>query len=114
MKRAINNLNDFLDGNTETWTTRKSINAYHLLCILEHERLLHLLVTLFTFAGVLFVATISLFVNGILIKLLGTISTILLCCYIHYYWYLENSLQKLYYKFSKLDESLVRDYHKVS
>lgn len=114
MKRAIEDLNNFLDKNAETWTQRKSVNAYRLLCILEHERLLHLLVTLFTFAGVLYLAAISLVVNGILIRILGTTATILLCCYIHYYWYLENSLQKLYYRFCKLDESLVVNDHTIS
>lgn len=107
MKQTIEDLNNFLDKNAETWTPRKSINTYSLLCILEHERFLHLLVTLFTFAGVLYLAAMSLVVNGILIRILGTISTILLCCYIHYYWYLENSLQTMYYKICKLDRLLV-------
>lgn len=62
-----------------------------------HERLVHLIVTLFT--GCLLFASITIFIftNYILFVLISLILIILFIFYIKHYYYLENEIQELYY-----------------
>ncbi len=66
----------------------------------QHERLLHLIVTvLFAFLTI-FTMTAACFLDhcyyGMLFCLLSVVCMILLVPYIHHYYVLENSVQKLY------------------
>ena len=66
----------------------------------QHERLLHLIVTvLFAFLTI-FTMTSACFLDncyyGMLFCLLSVVCMILLVPYIHHYYVLENSVQKLY------------------
>ncbi len=70
---------------------------YHLIQIeqFQHERLIHLIVTVFV--GML---AILFLLFGLLIAFLG-----LLCLFIPYilhYYLLENNVQKMYYQYDKL------------
>lgn len=106
MKSTIDYLKQFFKDYDETWSAEKAAFAYQIICFLQHERLVHLLVTLFTFAGFLLIAILYLIFPSIVFKLLGIGIFCLLCCYIHYYWYLENSVQKLYKTYIELTQSI--------
>lgn len=62
----------------------------------QHERLVHLLVTI-AFSFLLFFSLIFLLLNVSMLKaLLVLILTIMVFSYVIYYFYLENLVQKLY------------------
>ncbi len=64
--------------------------------IFQHERLVHLIVTVFVgICTVLFFA-MGLFAENILLIILAFITLILFAFYIFHYYFLENSVQKLY------------------
>ena len=64
--------------------------------IFQHERLIHLIVTVFVgICAVLFFA-MGLFAENILLIILAFITLILFTFYIFHYYFLENSVQKLY------------------
>lgn len=69
---------------------------YHYIKIknYQHERLVHLIITI-TFA---FITLFSLYFarNDIAYFMITLISFVMLICYIMYYYYLENTIQKLY------------------
>lgn len=70
-----------------------------------HERLVHLIITLFTGLILLSSIIIFIFTNNYLFALLGLILIILFVFYIKHYYYLENELQELYYIYNtKMDE----------
>jgi energy-coupling factor transporter transmembrane protein EcfT len=74
----------------------------------QHERLIHLLVTLF-FGLIFFLAVIAgIFFAQLCWGILGAILLILLISYIGYYFYLENGVQKLY----KLDAEIAKKLEK--
>ncbi|MGI6612002.1 MAG: hypothetical protein ACOX0Z_00285 [Candidatus Nanosyncoccaceae bacterium] len=76
---------------------------YHRLRSFQHERLIHLLITLF-FAGLALVSGIISF--WLFINLLGAVAYLSLAlfmivlvlelAYVRHYYYLENSIQELY------------------
>jgi hypothetical protein len=85
---------------------RESLRGYHYQRVAEfqHERFIHLLVTLF-FGGLLLAAFGGLFVilytagdltMFLLLVLLVAILTVLEMAYIQYYYRLENGTQQLY------------------
>ena len=63
--------------------------------ILQHERLVHLLITILTALLFFLAAAAMIFIPCIVTDILFVVIFIFLFCYIHYYCYLENSLQKL-------------------
>lgn len=73
------------------------------ISLYQHERLIHLLVTL-AFA-VLFMISLSLFLvkGGIGIAVLTVLFLVLLVPYIKHYYFLENSVQKLYLYYYELE-----------
>lgn len=77
---------------------------YHLIQIeqFQHERLIHLIVTVFVGTLAILFLLFSLLIEniGLLIAFLG-----LLCLFIPYilhYYLLENNVQKMYYQYDKL------------
>ena len=76
----------------------------HLLKIqfFQHERLVHLIVTvLFALLDITMVS-VSFFCPSIIINTLVVLFTILLIPYIFHYYFLENSVQKMYEQYDKL------------
>lgn len=80
----------------------------HLIKIgfFQHERFIHLLVTfLFAILDIIMLA-LSFFVNDLVIYLLLGLFTVLLIPYIFHYYFLENSVQKMYMQYELLKNKL--------
>ena len=97
MKDKIKRYEDFLKARDEDGWTITDFN-YILSCIefLQHERLIHLLVTIAVVIVFLALALLSSLISSVFIRLCGVVITILLLFYIKYYCYLENKTQSLY------------------
>lgn len=68
----------------------------------QHERLVHLLVTIFTgLVSIIFFISFIFFKN-ILIGILFIIMMILFIFYIFHYYFLENGVQKLYFIYDEI------------
>lgn len=84
----------------------EELRAYHLVQIgfLQHERLVHLIVTLF-FAFLLVVAlVVSWNVPSVLIFAVDGFLTIMLVAYIVYYYRLENTVQRWYRLYKEISK----------
>lgn len=68
----------------------------------QHERLIHLIVTVFVGIATILFFGLSLMLENIGISILGGITLILFLFYIVYYYFLENSIQELYKHYNKL------------
>ena len=75
----------------------------------QHERLIHLIVTvLFAFLTIFSIACSCLLNNltyGMLFCLLSVLCLVLLVPYIHHYYVLENGVQKLYEIYDKIRDT---------
>lgn len=75
----------------------------------QHERLIHLIVTvLFAFLTIFTIACSCLLNNltyGMLFCLLSVLCLVLLVPYIHHYYVLENGVQKLYEIYDKIRDT---------
>ena len=69
---------------------------------LQHERLIHLLITLFFAAFLIIIILASLFYYSIYLFTVGGILLILLAFYLKHYYVLENGVQRLY----RLDQEM--------
>ena len=77
----------------------KSIDKKELLInikLFQHERLIHLIVTVFVGLATLIFFGLGLITELIPLLILGIITLILFAFYIVHYYFLENSVQKLY------------------
>ena len=84
----------------------QEVQKEHLqqISFFQHERLIHLIVTV-TFAFLLLMTIILMFIVneiGILIFVLLAIETIVLVFYIFHYYVLENNVQKLYQQYDEI------------
>ncbi len=70
----------------------------------QHERLIHLIVTM-SF-GVFFMLSLILYLNvgGVGILLLTVLFLVMLAAYIKHYYFLENSVQKMYQYYFKVEK----------
>jgi len=64
--------------------------------LFQHERLIHLIVTVFVGISTILFFGFGLLTEKILLLLLSFITLILFAFYIFHYYFLENSVQKLY------------------
>ena len=71
----------------------------------QHERLIHLLVTIFVGLGTIMFFDIAITNELISFLILGLITLILFICYIFYYYFLENSVQELYDHYNSLKKN---------
>ena len=78
----------------------------------QHERLIHLIVTVLFALLTIFTVACSCFINnpfyGMLFCLLSVLCLALLVPYIHHYYILENGVQKLYEIYDR-----IRDFGKI-
>lgn len=86
----------------------ENIDKYKIYIIekikwIQHERLIHLLVTLFTLGVFIFFITLINYFNGVVGILVLITLMILNIFYIRHYFILENTIQRIY----KLSESLL-------
>lgn len=97
IKEYLAYLAEFMSAEHTAAEYKKQLESlYTRIGFYSHERLVHLLVTLFF--GVFFLLSFFLAVinGGIGIYLLAGLFLILLVPYIKHYYFLENSVQKLY------------------
>ena len=93
----------------------KKLRAYHLSRVrdFQHERLIHLLVTLFfgwltlmATAGLFFIATnLTSIVIAVALVALIVILLVVVVAYVIHYYHLENGVQQLYKYTEKLGKS---------
>lgn len=69
----------------------------------QHERLIHLIVTLFFSLFAIIFTFISLYTTNRYIYIISLILYVFVVFYILHYYYLENGVQKLYKIFDKLN-----------
>ena len=105
MKKYLNDyikeIDDLLDSNKKI---TDDVIQKHLIKIgfFQHERLIHLLVTLFF--GLLFIIFMALGTIHYLIFVTAIIVLVLLMFYIVHYFRLENGVQYLYEQYDKMNE----------
>ena len=71
----------------------------------QHERLIHLLVTIFVGLGTIMFFGIAVTTEMLAFLVVGLITLILFICYIFYYYFLENSVQELYDHYNSLKKN---------
>lgn len=97
-------INELLKQNSKKVDFKEILNNHRVVVAnLQHERLIHLLVTLtFGFIFIVFM-TLTLLLNLSSLIVFNILVLILLIPYIFHYYCLENGVQRLY----KLDKELV-------
>jgi predicted ferric reductase len=105
MKKYINNYLKETDNLLNKKITISDIeNHLNKINFFSHERLVHLIVTMFSglFAILFLILTLlnSLFVYAFLLMM------IVFIFYIFHYYFLENSIQKMYYQYDKMKEKI--------
>ena len=89
------------------WIEKDELNNEELEYLLnvikfiQHERAIHLTITIITAIFFFGFGFLFLLEQNIVTTILLIIFTILLICYIQYYCFIENAVQKLYKKYSK-------------
>ncbi|MDE6834255.1 MAG: hypothetical protein K2J39_08460 [Ruminococcus sp.] len=99
----MNTVTERLKGCTER-SELDAILSEHMdkIAFMQHERIVHFLVTMM-FAIVLTIFIIGLLITeNIMLTVLVTIILILLIFYIKHYYFLENTVQKMYVIYDKI------------
>ena len=104
MKKYIKSYIDYVDDvlNNNKKVNYKKFEEEHLIKIsfFQHERLVHLLVTLFY--ALFLVLFIFLSIKEIVFTIVSIILLILLLFYVSYYFWLENNVQYLYKQYDEI------------
>ena len=88
----------------DDWRGADEVIADHLVQIqfVQHERLIHLMVTFF-FGAALIAAAVGAVVTGeLMVIVLDVIFLLLVIPYIWHYYFLENNTQKMYEQYNRL------------
>ena len=72
--------------------------------IFQHERLVHLLVTIFVGLATILFLLFALLIENLILFLLFFLCLLLFIPYIFHYYYLENGVQNLYQKYWELND----------
>ena len=105
MKKEIKQYLDYIENACKGDIKNKEKLAkelYTRICFYQHERLIHLIVTM-SF-GVFFLLSLLLITVNHSFILLSALFLVLLVPYIAHYYFLENSVQKLYTYYYSLTE----------
>ncbi|MBR1376405.1 MAG: hypothetical protein IJ565_01125 [Bacilli bacterium] len=104
MKKYLYDYIKEIDEVIEKGKVNKNIIDEHLIKIgfFQHERLIHLLVTL-TYA-ILLISIIALSIKYQLLVIVVPIMSTFLICYVLHYFKLENGVQYLYKQYDKLKD----------
>lgn len=107
LKNYISYVNRYIDESHSLDETNSFLKDLLIqISFFQHERLIHLLVTI-TFALLTFASVIlCLFVPSLFIYILALLFIVLLIPYIRHYYILENGTQKLYFLYDKLKKTL--------
>jgi Flp pilus assembly protein TadB len=106
MKTSIDNYIKFIDKQIDEEKDLNKLKEEHLIKIsfYQHERLIHLLVTLF-YAIFMFLSVILAYYNPLSL-LIVLILMVFLICYVRHYFYLENHVQYMYKQYDKIVEKI--------
>lgn len=105
MKKYLYNYINEIDNllNNKSKITSEIVNEHLVkISMFQHERLIHLLVTLFY--ALIFIIFMSLGFIHYLFFTIAVIVMIFLICYIIHYFSLENGVQYLYKQYDKLNK----------
>ena len=102
IKNYFNEINNYIESNSKDNLQHVMQNHLNKISFFQHERLIHLLVTL-AFAILTMLSFIFLFINPTLPTVILTgLFFVLLIPYIFHYHFLENSVQEMYKQYDKL------------
>lgn len=91
--------------NKEDWDMLKSNHA-QMISWMQHERLVHLFVTLAFGIGLLITMAMAQAAPGIWICLLAGLLLLLFVPYVSHYYFLENTVQRWYRLADEIDEKM--------
>lgn len=104
IQKYFNEINEYLASNKNDDLEQIIQNHLIKISFFQHERLIHLLVTL-AFAILTMLSFIFLFINPTMpTAILTGLFFVLLVPYIFHYHFLENSIQEMYIQYDKLIE----------
>lgn len=105
IREYLEHLRQFLDAEhtQEEYATELS-RLQVRIGFFSHERLIHLLVTLGFAVFFLISLFMSLTVGGVGLYILTVLFLVLLVPYIKHYYFLENSVQKMYLIYNQLEQ----------
>ncbi len=103
MKEYLNEMRD-LDKKKKKLSKDELNDMLVHIKFYQHERLIHLLVTIFVGLGTIMFFGIAINDKSIEFILVGVITLILFAFYIVHYYFLENSVQELYDLYDSLKE----------
>lgn len=99
MKKQINDyLKDLENNKVDKKDLLVKISFY------QHERLIHLIVTCLVAISAILFTFMGLLLNNYLLLIVSIILFILFTFYILHYYFLENSIQKLYLYYDKIKQ----------
>ena len=99
MKKQINDyLKDLENNKVDKKDLLVKISFY------QHERLIHLIVTCLVAISAVLFTFMGLLLNNYLLLIISIILFILFTFYILHYYFLENSIQKLYLYYDKIKQ----------
>lgn len=103
LKEYIEEINNILKK--DKITNKEQVLKDHLTQIqfFQHERLIHLIVTVFVGTLAILFLLFGLLLNNIMLFVLFGITFILFIPYILHYYFLENGVQKLYHQYWNLE-----------
>lgn len=105
IKEYLEHLRLFLDGEHTREEYAQELARLHVrIEFFSHERLIHLLVTLGFAIFFLISLFMTLSVGGVGLYILTVLFLVLLIPYIKHYYFLENSVQKMYLIYNKLEQ----------
>lgn len=105
IKEYLEHLRLFLDGEHSQEEYAAELSRLHVrIGFFSHERLIHLLVTLGFAVFFLIALFMALIKGGAGLFVLAALFLVLLVPYIKHYYFLENSVQKMYLIYNKLEQ----------
>lgn len=105
IKDYLEHLRLFLDGEHSREEYAEELSRLHVrIGFFSHERLVHLLVMLAFAVFFLITMFMALINGGAGIYVLAVLFLVLLVPYIKHYYFLENSVQKMYLIYNKLEQ----------
>lgn len=102
MKKYLEQYIYYIDNTIEENNVTEDIIKEHLIKInfFQHERLIHLLVTLAY--SIMFIISMTAAIKSIIFCFVGLLLTCFLLPYVIYYFYLEKRVQYLYKQYDKM------------
>jgi len=97
LKKYTKEIEEILEGDGKKTDWKRVLNNHHrTIGFMQHERLIHLLVTLAFGVKFLIAMIATLFYPNIVLLIIDGILLVLVVPYIFHYFRLENGVQKLY------------------